>query len=512
MTRGIMALEELDDGLNLPPEDQILETSSPTDSPKEDTPPVEDTNPGNKPIDISDLNVVELEENEAIAKTELLQEEHRRQEAISEVSDNADLLHHATESLVNCLNGKGTSSEFKLATGVYDRLRGNLGLHTQKRSVSLEDYSNPDTKAIAVESFMDTMKTVISAVINAIIKAIEWLKKVFRDYFNGNKRLIEANRQMHSMLLKIRTEHKDKLEKIHSEQLTDQKRYVDLPIYKPDLTYEGKQPGEMLVKRHDNRGNVVSYSPSYPEAIADITGLFSLHAQFQKRMTSDLSNGFEQIFNAISKGDDLESVNIFDPKEFIPDGAELVSHAEGIDPEEDCLLYIKTGYLGNFSLVQQILSSSTAENATDPITRKLLELGNWRGKYVSTNTSMSDGWLRNLSTEEIKLSYEACNDLSHQVVAMEKTVESVEHTLTTLKGILNKIKGDIRVDMDYSTDAGIKQNQAYIQFAKSIGAVVNTTNAVLTGSADRARKFQFAWLYYLNAIKIKEIDLLQKQT
>lgn len=531
MRRGIIALEEqavpaLDLPEDLPKDGEVpVEDKSSESVPKDnsDTPPTDggsDPNappaekapePDNKPIVVSDLNVMELERNEIKAQNKEAKKEH---EKVVQATENAvsdlEMLHSAAEGFADCLYGSGTPATFKLSKRVYEAARSALSFPPMRRKVSVENYAEHSEKAFAMESIMDTVKQVIGAIINAIVSAINWLKKVFKEFFDSSRRLAKANEQMCDMFLKHRKDNEAKLRKLDSTSALDHERFVELPTHKLNLTYKGKQPGfGMVVEKYDTETGSKndSVEPNYAQAFQELTKLLNIHEKFKERVSPKLIHEFEQLEKDIEENKS-SSVQGFYPKEFLLPNARQVMHFDGTTCPDNARMFINEGYLGNVVYLLQMGAGSDSS----PVIGLLSRYADFKAKIVTAEKTMSDAWMRNLATDEIKATFLATAAMTNEMVNLSKTTDSIEHTLEMMKSLMIKVKAKVGKDLDYQTDAAQFKNRAYTAMAAAASSLVNTTNSVLSGCASHAHDVQISWLYYINAIMRREQDMLKQMS
>ena len=504
------------EGEDPPAEDAPTDTPTdePTDAPV-DSDPTEgeeevDLNPDNKPAKLTGLNVDKLakaelkEEDKKIAK-----EQERRQELTDNAITDLELLHSATESFVECMEGKGSPAGFKLAIIVKERVKHNLGFPPERRKLSLEDYEEPYGRKYALESIMDTVKHVLTVIINAIIKAIEWIKKVFRKYFSETAMMKRNMEKMTNLFLTHREKYEGKLKVAERTNVVDHARYVDLIVRKLALTYAGKQPGEMKVTDYDWQTGAAGRTrePTYPEAFKDLEGVLKVHEKLKEIVSEELVSTFTKVEDALSNNMQLpEGLTFFNPKNIIFGGSRRVEHAAGVNAPDDARMYAKDGFLGDFVIITQCANSTEK----DPIENAFMQMAKWRCKIVKDQTELKDGWMRNLSTDEVRATYKSLADISHTLDDFQRTVDHIEHVTDLLKSVLVKIKSNIREDTKRDAPEAIRKNNIYIQMAKAANSITFSTNALLSGAAEHMREAQLAWIYYLNEIKNHETMLLSK--
>ncbi len=469
--------------------------------------PAKPVEPDLDPVDVTDLNVTKLGEQELkLTDTNLKAEEDERQKHLGSAITDLELLQTAAESFSECLYGKGTKREFALATEVYKRLRSDLGFKGNRNLIALEQFEVTDGKQLALESIKDTIVQVYTAIIKVISDAIAWLKKVFREFFSSTKRMVKANEQMTSMFLKHRKEFDPKFTKLIEVRAIDLKRYVDLPTHKMNLTYQDKQPPDMIVQNYDEHGRTVGTSnPSYAEAFDHVTELLKLHQVFRKNISADMLKTFESIKKSVIDNTPGENISFFNPKEFRVSNDQAAAHVEGIDCPDGSVMFAGSGYLGNAIFVTQFSDSSSL----NPINDGLASWVKWKVKLTKSSVDMRDGWLGYITTEDVIKAFKSMADLSNELLYSEKTVDQVEHVLSSLEALLANFKATFKEDVALSPDENLERSKLFTTMASAAGSIVMNTNTYLTQVSEYAFTTQSSWLYYLNALVLHERQLMK---
>ena len=470
--------------------------------------------PDNTPADTSDLNVLQLEKNTLDEENKKLKEEEEtRQENLGNAVNDLELLNVAAESFANCLHGNGSKTEFALASEVYSRVRSSLGFASNRSQISLEQYDQADGKKIAMESIKDTMNQVFTAIIKVIIDAVKWLNKTFRSIFSQANNLIRSNKTMTTMFLKHRSVFDPKSDKSKKTATIDFKRYVDLPTHKLNLTYMGNQPPDTFITTYDIRGRPNGKeSTTYPDMFDRIKELVSLHRLFRKNISAEMLSSLEEAKKALLDDDPNAQVSFFDPLDFHLDNSQDVMHVEGIDCPDGSRMFAKSGYLGNVIYVSQYNSESWA----NPVNSGLNDWGRWRMKLVRADTEMRDGWMSYLPTADVVKTFHSIADLSHELLDCEKTIDCVEHVLTSLESQLSTFKSTF-TEGDFSSNGQtplteqekLERAKMFSKIASAVNGVISSTNTYLFQVTNYAITTQTSWLYYLNAIMRYEESLMK---
>ena len=473
----------------------------------------EEDNLTNTPIDVTKLNVIEVENNtNKELNKDLEQEEAQRQENISSAINDLQVLNLATESFYSCYIGKGSDTEFKLATANYKQACISLGYPTNTVSMSLESFNSDGGKKIALESIVSTIKQVIDAIIKAIVASYEYLKKVFKRLFSSSKQLLRNHEAAATNLKKHRETNKDKLLKAEKLNAIDKVRFVELPTFKKWLTVNGKVPSNLFLSNYDhNHQHVQQVMSSYKEAFIRYNEVISKHKDFKTLLSNDLTTMFNEIEALLESGDDNTTVNLFivNGDSFKIPSMMKAASAHGINADDKATLFVGEGFLGSKSYLLQLPDNdfklSGKPNDLDDI---LDQYSKFKVMFITGDEEMTDGYLPCLDTKELDEVFPIVADLSHNLMAMEDSFDNIEKTISGLISFLEKTKSKIPTNVD-DIKGGKPVADSYILMTKAITSITNSWKFYSEPVAGCTYNVINAWTGYLNAIVAKEQSYLK---
>ena len=384
----------------------------------------------------------------------------------------------AAESFKSCMTGQGTESEFRLASAVYARSRVALGMEETCTAVSLENFST-GKHSIAFESVIETIRAVGAAILKAIIAAIDWFKKVIRQYTKDSEALIKAVVTMTTGFLAHRQKNKDKLAKLEDSTAIDFVRYVDLVLYKKALTMLGAQPTGV---------------DGYAKEVAKITELARTHELIKTNITPAVIVDFNKVIEA--KGSFIE-ISVPDTRLMLFNLGEPVFHACGITAQDDQDMFALSELLGDHVVVSQFTKRFIGPANTDT---SFKNLAGSKLTLTKEKSEMMDGWLRKLTDDEVKKMFVAMTNLSHVVKDHGKTEDLLVHHLDSLKVIAIKATEAAKsINQQFATTAQLNSPPTLSRMTVGISSLVSFINEAMLVSVKPARELQIAWLHYLQA-------------
>jgi hypothetical protein len=410
-----------------------------------------------------------------------------------------------------------------LSQQVHADYRKKHALGPMKKSVSLEAYEKPETAAVAMESIKDTVKSIISAVLNAIRKALMWMKTWFRTYFSQTHLVSAAVDKAHDVFSTFRKKNGETLTKYYKSINVDMASFVHGFQYKGILSYCGRQPGERYVGSNnflstDSFGTTNTTRTEIPDSYAgcfkDIAELVGVNLLLDKYIDKGFLRAFETVENSLSEGKyPTETMTFFSPRALLPKQSTECEHAEGINRAEGTSLYYKDGYLGNRVVITQLSDTQVG----DRITNGMHEYSEWKMWLKSNASSVANGNMYYLSTEEAEAAYKQIKEIGKAAMSFRKTNDQIEYVLDGLLVVLQKLNAGLS-DIDgegpkgVDADAWAKVDQwelvrATISAASAINSITDT---YLVPVSAYARDIMRAWYEYLKATLETENDYIVK--
>ncbi len=235
------------------------------------------------------------------------------------------------------------------------------------------------------------------------------------------------------------------------------------------------------------------------------TDLVKVHKAFREHISADMLTTFETIKKSLVDNTPAASIKFFSPRLFSVTNEQYVSHIEGIDCPDDSVMLANTGYLGNVIYVTQFNDSPSL----NPINDGLANWTKWKVKLTKSSEDMRDGWMNYITTDDVRDSFKSMADLSDELIGCEKTVDQVEHVLSSLEALLANFKSTFKEDATLTPDENLERSKLFTAMASAAGSIVMNTNTYLTQVTKYAFDTQSSWLYYLNALMRHEQQLMK---
>ena len=386
----------------------------------------------NEIADLAHLNIDELIDNETEATDLALKaEEEERQSALSGAVGELEQLKVASEAFYECMKGMGTDSQFKLATEAYKQSMGRLGFTDQHiRTVALEGFGTTDGKRIAFESIMSTIKAVFKKIIETLMKSIEWLKKVFNQYFSRFNILEAGVKKVEDAYLEHRKDYDKVIETVKAQLVNDKKgplfteAWLSLPL-------EHKK----LLTSHHEAAPDANWGKNLHLEIKKVAELVGSLEVFKKQIDSRLVDQFTAIRQAVEdkQFEKVDKVRFFNPVTAFPPPAGSVE-ADMVDEKlkPDGCSMMASVYVGD-----RILCNTYAQTVSDV---DLVNLSGWDIELKVLDAPIPNGSMGlPMTTAQLKLVSTAREALVKAVKNAQSIKETVEHTLTSLKSELAKL-------------------------------------------------------------------------
>ena len=470
---------------------------------KDDKPEGEDeiSDDQDEPIRLHDTDDLQVDKlDELTAKADFQDEKRSDERATLDNSlDDLTVLTTAYESLRAAMeSGTPQPEAVALANRVLHDVNSRV-FQDSEIQVAVEGFG--DLSSVSLEGFRSTMKALFRAIIDAIIRAVEWIKKRFKDFFEENRWVLDSTRRLTKDVVDFRHANDKKFSEAFKARRINEAAYVQGPTFKAFLTYLGKQPGAgMTVVDYDADGRSEGErQPSYAEAFSDLHDLLKLQDFFSSLHVTRFAADTAQVVLAIDDGEDYPvSMMGFNPRLTVPNGARPMFHFEGYTCPEDAVLYVREGYLGSMALGVQVAHQPAPTNPREAIQQASL----WKMDFHKEPVEMISGTLRFLATNEIVDGSKMSQEISEELLRLRKTVDIVDQYSQQLKKLMVSIEarfaGDVMVD-------GNEQSIQYIELSHAINAVVrNASTFLVDGAPAYCRLVQYAWLKYLLAIQAQD--------
>lgn len=443
------------------------------------------------PVELADTGDLEVDRLKKLTDAKDLKELKKNDAA--EVVDNAlgdvEIISTAIESLREAIQHGGQSATVKLAVGVLQRVRRDQGFDELPR-VSLETYQT--NVSMALEGLVSTLKAMFRAIISAIMRAIDWIKERFKEFFSKNALMADTTKRVTEMIVKQRQDNASLLNTALSKKLVNEDEYVQAPGLKSWLTYQGKQPGAgMKVQLYREDGSAARMvEPGYADAFGELLTIAKMHEFFGSDQAKKFCAVAPEIAQAIYDGQEYPSGAIsFDPRKSIPEGARAMMHYEGYQCPSDAVLYVREGYLGSTSVAIQVAYESEPTTAQE----HLDQMGRWKIDFRKEQVELTNGSLRYLYQDEIQAASKISIELSEEMKRAQRTIDLFKLDSDKLKRMLATMDGKFSSAMEGHTE----QVRQFISLSQAVNAYIRNASMVLEGALPYCDNIQQAWVRYL---------------
>lgn len=496
-------IEATPDASDLPVQDPVADVDAPEADASDDVDPDE-------PVELpetDDLQVDRLDdlsdkaERKAMKRTDAF-------DYIDNAMSDVTLLNAAVESLYESSRQRMGKAAEQCAYTVLKQVRQRQHLRAQP-TVATE--AREERLGVALESFINTLKALYRTIVQAIKRALEWVKTYFKKFVKETYWTADTTRRITEAVLNQRRDATWAFEKAHKANLVDEENYVALPDAKRWLSYHGKQPGAgMVVETFDpHTGHPTSVTtPSYAQCFLALIDVAKLHETFASKEFLGFVDSLPQVAEAIANGDPYPAApGNFDYATSIIVGSRPLDHFEGHTCEEGCHMYVREGFLGGIAVQVEV----PYHPATDDARSQIEMVGSWRVSFQKEDNYLTSGSLRFLYDDEIRKGSDASEALSEELGRQQRTLELFEAKATKLQSLLTAMEGRF-TDALNQGEAGLDLTHQYTSLAKAVMAIVRNAELVLESSGMYCRKVQYAWLKYLGETLHADKALIQKVT
>lgn len=504
----IAALE----GLEEDSPEEGLDTDQVIDEDEDKEGDAEPADPADEAIEYPDVGNLEVDE----VHDQLTAEHDARQERVRVALDATEPLNRAMEALlaVHIRDGRINPELAKSAAITLEHFRARVGFTEPSKFVALENYCGFTARqsSIALEAIMETLSNIWKAVVTAIEMALAWLKKAFIKFFVGVERDTDATKSLTQSILTQRK--KPKFEQMLATSAIDQEHYVAIKYHQFALTFNGKQPGQYHIPVYGTDGKPVPntmVTPTWPEAMGHLLELVETHAKIDSVTGKYLVKGFTAVNTAIQNGTvdklpkSIDGVNTYG---LLPSGYMLTDDKAGMTELPNFIFLKNDFYISGFFITHRIYPS-----ACTTLEDQLISLGGWQVVWSVPTLKESDGWMRNLLTDELKETSEVVVKIENTLLDCEKTLDKLQHVQDEFKKMAaaaanwsSKMPAD---HMDKSSANGWRGSTITL-LIRAINGVVANANSHLYQCSSRVHLVCRAWNVYLKEIYLKETEMMKK--
>jgi hypothetical protein len=356
----------------------------------------------------------------------------------------------------------------------------------------------------AQESLGSTVSSIIKAVLEALRKAVDYLRRMLRDLWLHMRSLEAAIKRRTEELIALRKTHKVKLEQFARAQEADFDRYVQLGRHKAYLIFHDGMPG---MENHEK-------VPSFSKAFTDLNVLLSQSPEYEKFLAilPASCEKFIQYVNESVTGDvDAPTINaLFStlpsmvtlmPKEYTEAMA-----AHGLQQTDETTLWVSPEYIGNFFQVGFMPKSdfqSTGPSYLDVLTICKVD-------YTRDNSlAMENDYGRFLNTSELEACERAASAQSQLLITVQRMGDNVAHRLEKLTEIVKKIDAQVWHNNQAPAEVAAAKNKHMVTLARALSSIEGTSNRYFSEVVRHVASVQYAWYSYLTATLKRDAEILR---
>lgn len=488
--------------------DKTIEDPQGTTTGEESTEVVED-----KPLpEIGNLEVDKVynEEEEVTAVADSIESpvddsmdtQEVTQDAITEAVEANDELVAIAEALMEYAktNGSIDYNTTKIAKISLEARKKQLMFKTVESNISLENFTEIDKASnvtVVLESFMDVIRNIFQAIINAIKASIEAIKKFFTDYLFNIKNDIEFIKVITDKVLRQR---KDKSVKEY-----DKTNYIINSQLSHRLLINNKQVDNYAVEftnilnTIDNKadGGVSEFTNSFDDSFIKVIN--------------------EEINNKLLGGNKpVNGVLEFTPFSFISKNSHgTVNYTAsknhyGRSAKQHYTFYIQRTTLGDMAVIHEINDVFARGVKTGLNNWETLQaIRGWDINLIKAEIKGSnDGGIRYVDNREIEATTKVVLDIFYNIQKFETTIDKLNDFKLKLESI-SKAAATHKLDpaSPQSVD-GIKTANAIVGAMTNVIKVMDkTTHQYIK----YARSTGNMWSLYLKAVYEKEKAVYEKE-
>lgn len=458
------------------------------------------------PIDLvetDELNITQVAKEEAEAADEIEEQEVRRESIDDALGETTELV-AAIEGLVETVRSGQALGPHMLRS--MERQLSNVRTRVafpSTKGFALEGLpaGNIAGTHVALEGFRNTLRAILDAIVNAIKQAVAWLTNYIKQRMVSVQKVTEDSKRLATDLLKLRNENEDK--HVLYDALGFPSDFITLDgvtahVFASVLKVDGQQP-----KRYD-------------DAFIDVFQVVKMHEEYGAVFGKDLVQSIEDAFDAILKPDGDQGQKSLDSNfitHILPRTSMLADDQalRGVALPDKVKMPFRAFYndqmLGNsefWHFFNSLGKTTTLEDSLDA-------LAGWTFMRRSTESKSADnGFLRRLTTNEIKAAAVCIAKLEETLANMAVTVDQLIKSNNDLKNIAQRAT-QVIAPLE-GTEAFFNSNDpengwkggAITKIVAAISNVTNTVNQALYEQQKYGYTVCVAWNMYLFAMLNKE--------
>lgn len=417
------------------------------------------------------------------------------QDAVEEAVQANDELVAIAEALMEYAktNGSIDYNTTKIAKISLEARKKQLMFKSAESNISLENFTEIDKAKnidVVLEGFMDVIRNIFQAIINAIKASIEAIKKFFTDYLFNIKNDIEFTKVITDKVLKQR---KDKTVKEYNKT-----NYIINSELSHRLLIDNKQVDSYAVEftnilnTIDNKaeGGYSEFTHSFDDSFVKVIN--------------------EEIDNKILQGNKpVNSILEFVPFNFISKNSHgtvnytASKNYHGRSAKQHYTFYIQRTTLGDMVVIHEINDVFTRGVKTGLNNLETLQaIRGWDINLIKAEVKGSnDGGIRYVDNHEIEATTKVVLDIFYSIQKFDTTIEK-------LNGFKLKLEAVAKAAANHNLDPKSTQGADGIKIANAIVGAMTNVIKVMDKTTHQyikyARSTGNMWSLYLKAVYKKE--------
>lgn len=459
---------------------------------------------------------------------EVLDEEGGRKEMTDDAIEETRTLVAAVEAMQEQIRHNETLSPamLHLTEAIFKGANARLGAPvTTVKSLSLEGFEDRYNKRptvrnrsqIALEGFGNAIKTVWEAIIKAIQRAIDWVRKIFSGFFKAAERSKKTTQELMTAILKVRSS--PRFDNYINKTSIDEGNYVTLtPDKQKYLSIDGKNPNEVKIDVPCGTpakpvfGFKQSNKPlPYIDHFDRLINLAKSHENYPVIFGKDFIAQVSDLCNKLSKKEDISTVGVFGSLEILPPAEEVFvfsgqPYKGKIPTDPKNAFLICSGYLGDLVTYNEV-NLVAPSNCVDSIDK----LSVWKSEVLTATNGGTDGAMPFMKTDDLKACTAKVVELNNVLDKFDGTVDK----MVAFQGSMKKLAEEMVIDsvdfqkVDGAPDpANTSRSQILLDLSKMINNVISNINVSLVKIATHLGQVCSSWNAYLKEVLNKEKPLV----
>ena len=329
----------------------------------------------------------------------------------------------------------------------------------------------------AANTIVQTIRTLIKRVLEAIKKAIDWAYEKVRSATSVDRVVAGTIDRALQVMIQNRTKNAKALNAAFGKGEFKTRRYATLGQYALWLTIDGKEISaepKALQKELQKVYNLIKSQDAFVKCLPEVKiakVLNDIAVQAQKGVKLDIVSRY------------------FDPTTFVAKGYLEYAHYDGYTADKAKRLFASGPMLGGVTALHEFPRHGSATEALTALNT----LAEWKHFLIFKTSEITDGTLRMLGTEEAIGGTQVIKQIAEALEGRRSAYQHFQYLVEELRQVVTTVEATIE-DQDMTDPTVLYTQTKVVQAANSI--IKNGISALDTSSG-YARKVMVAWGYYL---------------